>query len=205
MGVRDDAELEGYVFRLLPDYVRSSDDGTLALFLGRATVASMGPALRTADVADPNTSVSGTPEIANPLAAPRSWLAWLGYLIGIDTSALADADIRSALQDASTSQRRGSTAAMRVAVQRTLTGGKSCSILTDDGGNPYAIRVIVRTAQMPSGSATLAAATSEKPAGCSITVQAAAGTTWQQITTKSKTWAQVAAVGTWDDVLNWTP
>ena len=92
MAPRTDAQIEDYAYRLLPDYIRDDDPGTLATFLGKATDAAMGPSLRLVDVGDPDTSVTGTAELANPAAAPRTWLSWLAWLVGISLTGIPDAE-----------------------------------------------------------------------------------------------------------------
>lgn len=209
MAVRTDTELEGYVWRLLPDYVREDDDGTLETFLGKATLAGMAPALRIADVADPDTSVTGTAELANPAAAPRAWLRWLGYLVGINLDNIADANKRAAIADSATLQRRGSVRAIIRATQQTLTGSKSCRVYWNlSGSDPYLLTVVTLTSQTPSTVATLAAAWQEKPAGIDLELQTSAGALYSELATAytGDTYATLAADFTdYDDLGDWTP
>lgn len=198
------------VYRLLPDYAHAADEGTdwtLLAFTG-ATAVGLDKAVDLLHAIDPATSITGTCEIVNPDAAPRAFLPWLGWLVGIDTTVLADADVRGVIRDAVTSQRRGSVPAMAAAVRRTLTGSKDVTILTKppdpdypswdynqasedydadvrryDGGitDPWLIIVVTKTAQTPDENATLFAATSEKPAGVMLELQTLSGMTYAEL------------------------
>lgn len=195
------------VWRLLPDYIRDADtSGTLRAFVGGAAVG-LERAAAFLNAVDPDTAVSGTCELTNPAAAPRAWLPWLGWLLGIDTSAIPAEDVRAALATASGTQRRGSLAAIRSATQRTLTGGKSCRVYLDpDSDNPYLIRVVTVTAQTPDSAAALAAAVTEKPAGMQLELVPVTGGTWDELVAAFATWDEVAAhFATWDDVIAWIP
>lgn len=205
--MRSDTQLREYVWRLLPDYVRGDDDGTLEGFLGSATVASLGPALRIADVADPDTSVTRTAELANPAAAPRAWLRWLGYLVGINVDTIADADKRSAIADSSTLQRRGSVRAIIRAVQQTLTGSRSCRVYWNlSGSDPYLLTVVTLTSQTPDSIATLAAAVTEKPAGVDLDLQTTTGPLYSEVAAGFTDYDDLTSSFTdYDDLGDWTP
>lgn len=206
---RTDAQVESYVYRLLPDYVRDDDSGTLATFLGKATNAAMGPALRLSDQGDPDTSVSGTAELANPDFAPRTWLPWLAWLVGIDLTNIPDSEKRAAITQASSLRRRGSSASIIRAVQRTLTGSKSCRVFWNVGGSdPYEITVVTLTAQTPDSVASLAAAVTEKPAGIDLILQDVAGAIYSDLVTEytGQDYTDLAGDYTdYDDLADWTP
>lgn len=207
MAPRTEAQVEDYVYRLLPDYVRDDDPGTLATFLGKATGTAMGPALRLADVADPDTSVTGTAELANPDAAPRTWLAWLAWLVGIDLDGIPDAEKRTAISLSSSLQRRGSKRAIIRATQRTLSGSKSCRVYWNlSGTDPYLITVVTLTAQTANSSTTLAAAETEKPAGVDMILQTVAGATYAELAAEYADYDAVDAAFTdYDDLAAWVP
>lgn len=207
MAVRTDTELEGYVWRLLPDYVREDDNGDLETFLGKATLSAMGPTLRITDVGDPDTSVTGTAELANPAAAPRSWLRWLGYLVGINLDNIADADKRSAIADSATLQRRGSVRAIIRATQQTLTGSRSCRVYWNlSGTDPYLLTVVTLTSQTPDSVATLEAAVSEKPAGIDLELQTSSGALYSELAAAYTDYDDLASSFTdYDDLGDWTP
>ena len=204
---RTEAQVEEYVYRLLPDYVRDDDSGTLATFLGKATASAMGPALRLADVGDPDTSVTGTAELANPDAAPRTWLAWLGWLVGIDLDTIPDAEKRAAISQSSSLQRRGSKRSIIRATQRELTGSKSCRVYWNlSGTDPYLITVVTLTAQTPDSVAALAAAVTEKPAGIDLDLQTVTGATYAELAAEYADYDAVAAAFTdYDDLGDWVP
>lgn len=207
MAVRTDTELEGYVWRLLPDYVREDDNGDLETFLGKATLSGMGPTLRITDVGDPDTSVTGTAELANPAAAPRSWLRWLGYLVGINLDNIADADKRSAIADSATLQRRGSVRAIIRATQQTLTGSRSCRVYWNlSGSDPYLLTVVTLTSQTPDSIATLAAAVTEKPAGVDLDLQTTTGPLYSEVAAGFTDYDDLTSSFTdYDDLGDWTP
>jgi len=185
----------------LPDYVTAADgdNGTLFKWLG-SIAAQLDPALRILDSADPNTSVSGTCEIANAAMAPRSsdpnanWLGWLGWLVGIDTTSIGAPYVRAAVTAAITTQRRGSIGAMRDAIKRTLTGGQSVRIYVNvTGTDPWVINVITTTSQTPDEAATLAAAMSEKPAGAVLDLTVTEGSIYLEIAADFDTYGELAA------------
>lgn len=207
MAPRTDTQIEDYAYRLLPDYVRNDDDGTLSTFMGTATRVAMGPALRIADVGDPDTSVTGTAELANPDAAPRTWLSWLGWLVGINLSGIPDADKRSSISDSSTLQRRGSVRAIIRATQRTLTGSQSCRVYWNlSGSDPYLITVLTLTSQTADSAATLAAALTEKPSGVDLEVQTTTGGTYAELAAAYADYDALTADFTdYDDLAAWVP
>lgn len=207
MAPRTDTEIEDYAYRLLPDYVRDADDGTLGTFLGTSTLVAMGPALRIADVADPDTSVTGTAELANPAAAPRTWLNWLGWLVGINLSSVPDSDKRTSISDSSTLQRRGSVRAIIRATQRTLSGSQSCRVYWNlSGSDPYLITVLTLTTQTADTAATLAAAWTEKPSGVDLELQTTTGGTYAELAAEYADYDALAADFTdYDDLAAWVP
>jgi hypothetical protein len=197
------------VYRLLPDYLRAADEGndwTLARFTGAAAVG-LERLNEFLTLVDPDTSVTGTCELVNAAAVPRAYLAWLGWLVGIDTLVIPDADVRDAVGNAAATQRRGSVGAIRDAVQRTLTGSKSCRVYPNlSGTDPYVITVLTLISDTPDTAVTLAAAWSEKPAGVDLDLQTVTGSIWTEVVSQYATWdAVVAAHATWNDLVNWTP
>jgi hypothetical protein len=207
MAPRTDAQIEDYAYRLLPDYIRDDDPGTLATFLGKATDAAMGPSLRLVDVGDPDTSVTGTAELANPAAAPRTWLSWLAWLVGIDLTGIPDAERRTAISLSSSLQRRGSKRSIIRATQRTLTGSKSCRVYWNlSTTDPYLITVVTLTAQTPDGVDTLAAAVTEKPAGIDLELQTVTGATYAELPANFADYDALAAgLDDYDDLANYIP
>lgn len=209
MSVRTDADIEDYVWRLLPDYVREDDNGDLKAFMGKATLSAMAPALRLADVADPDTSPTRTAEIANPAAAPRPWLRWLAYLAGVDISNVADSDQRATIANATVSQRRGSSASIIRATKPTLSGTRSCRVYWNlSGSDPYLLTVVTLTSQTASTVATLAAAMTEKPAGIDLELVTVPGALYSELATEfaGDDYDDLAAAYTgYDDLADWIP
>ncbi len=196
-------------YRLFPDYMRAHDIGTDWMLL-RFIAAAATPLDRAGEflaIADPDTSVTGTCEIVNAAAAPRRYLPWLGWLVGIDTAALPDPDVRAAILNSTETQRRGSMNALRTAIARTLTGSKSVRIYWNiTGTDPYLLSVLTLTAETPDAGATLAAAWTEKPAGIALELNTVAGSIWNEVVAEYATWNDVvAAHATWDALVAWTP
>lgn len=162
------------VYGRLPDYVRDADaaqDYALKRYLA-ALLEPNSDVVRLVDSTDPDTSVTGTCELANPAAVDSRWLPWLGWLVGIDTANLSESDRREAVAQASTLQRRGSAAALKKTIARTLTGTRSVRVFHNiTGVDPYLITVLVRQSEVVDIDDTVAAALSEKPAGADLDLQ----------------------------------
>lgn len=197
------------VYRLLPDYAQAADEGadwTLARFTGAAAVGLEKPN-EFLTLVDPDTSVTGTCELVNAAAVPRAYLAWLGWLVGVDTSVIPDADVRDAVGSAADTQRRGAAGSIVEAVQRTLTGSRTVWVYSNVSGvDPYLITVLTLTAETASTPASLAAAQSEKPAGVDLELLTVAGSTWILANATYATWnAVVAAKATWTALVTAIP
>ena len=197
------------VYRLLPDFMRASDEGTdyAALRFVASSAVAFERAADFLTIVDPGTSVTGTCELVNAAACPRPYLGWLGWLVGVDTSQIPTPFVRDAVGNAAASQRRGSAGSIRDAVQRTLTGSKSCRVYPNlTGTDPYLISIFTLTSETADPATTLEAALSEKPAGCLIDLNVVAGSTWADVLAAYDTWADVvAAHPTWADLVTWLP
>ena len=197
------------VYRLLPDYVQAADeatDWTLRRYVGACAVG-LEKLNEFLTMVDPDTSVTGTCEIVNPAATPRAYLAWLGWLVGLDTSVFADSYVRAAVANAAVLQNRGTRASIINAVQNTLTGTKSVRFYSNLSGiDPYLITILTLTSETASVPATLAAAWAEKPAGVNLTVTATTGPVWADAVANYATWnATVAAKATWQALITAIP
>lgn len=197
------------LYRLLPDYIRSADeagDGTVGAILGAAG-AGLQPAVDLLTLADPATSVTGGCELADPWAAPRWALEWLGWLIGVPTTGIPAVDLRATLADAASVRRGGSIGAIHAAAQRTLTGSRKVRVYSNlSGTDPYLITVITATSQTPNPVATLAAVWDEKPAGVDLQLQVIAGSTYDELAAAWPTYSDLAAeFATYDDMTSWIP
>lgn len=163
------------VYRLLPDYVRAADEAAGWTLLAFTAGAAKGleKAVDLLTMADPDTSVSGTCELANADTIPRSWLPWLGWLVGVDVAAIPVAYARESVRDAAGSQVRGSRNAIAAAVARTLSNTVPWPRVWANlaGDDPYQITVVTTISQTPDETASLLAAWSEKPAGALLDLQ----------------------------------
>lgn len=198
-------------YRLLPDFVRAADsveaiDYTTLRYVGGAAVG-LEKASEFLTIVDPDTSASGTCELIDSRYCPRPYLGWLGWLVGIDTTVIADPFVRDAIGNAARTQRRGSKGSISDAVQRTLTGSKSCRVYWNlSGTEPYHLTVITLVAQTPDATASLNAALSEKPAGMSLELQTVNGPTYAEIAANFTDYADVAATfPTYTDMSTYLP
>lgn len=199
------------VYRLLPDFIRSADevetiDYTALRYVGAASVG-LENAAGFLTIVDPDTSVTGTCELVNAAACPRPYLGWLGWLVGVDVSQIADPFVRVAIGNAAATQRRGSKGSIRDAVQRTLTGSQSCRVYWNlSGTEPYLLTVITFTAQTPDSVATLEAALTDKPAGMDLELQTVDGATYAEIAANFPDYADVKATFlTYTDLSEYVP
>ena len=167
------------VYRLLPDFIRAADETTdyAALRLVGGLSVTLERANELLTLADPDTSLSGTCELVNAQAIPRSWLPWLGWLVGIDVASQPVEYARDIVAGAGESQRRGSRNAIKAAVTRTLSSPTPAPRVWANlsGTDPYLISVVTNTAQTPDEPATLLAAETEKPAGMVLELQTVVG------------------------------
>lgn len=199
------------VYRLLPDFMRSADEVDQVDYTALRYVAGASVGLERASdfltIVDPDTSVTGTCELVNAAACPRPYLGWLGWLVGVDITGIADPFVRVAIGNAAATQRRGSKGSIRDAVQRTLTGSKSCRVYWNlSGTEPYLLTVITITSQTPDETAALEAAFTEKPAGMELELQVVTGTTYAEIAANFTDYAEVAATfPTYTDMTTYVP
>lgn len=199
------------VYRLLPDFMRSADEIEQIDYTALRYVAGASVGLEKAadflTIVDPDTSVTGTCELVNADACPRPYLGWLGWLVGINISQIADPFVRVAIGNAAATQRRGSKGSIRDAVQRTLTGSKSCRVYWNlSGTEPYLLTVITFTSQTPDSVATLEAALTEKPAGLDLDLQTVDSATYAEIAAAFPTYADTSdAFPTYADMSDYVP
>jgi hypothetical protein len=128
---------------------------------------------------------------------------WLGQLAGVTDAAGTVEQQRLAVQGRGSS--RGTVAAIRAAVQATLTGTKRVTI-TERADGAYRIEVITYAPETPDTARTLAAVLSAKPAGLLLTYDAPLGQTWRDLNSTGQTWQQVKDSGlTWDQLRRVVP
>jgi hypothetical protein len=133
---------------------------------------------------------------------PPEALAWLGQFVGVRIPVgLTDAQQRAWILSMP-GFKRGTPAAMIAAVQATLTGTKTVTLVERDG-DPYALTVKTIPAETPNQTQTTNAILSQKPAGLTLGTASATGTqTWATLKTKNATWAiEVSKYTIWSNAL----
>jgi hypothetical protein len=111
-----------------------------------------------------NVIAPGWSQLLDADRAPDEALAWLGQWVGVRVTA-GSTPANQRLQIKSVGGwKRGTPGSLVAAIQATLTGTKSVTVIERNGG-PYNITVITKASETPSPSASLAAAVSQKAAG----------------------------------------
>jgi hypothetical protein len=131
---------------------------------------------------------------------PTEALGWLGQFVGVRIpGSLTDAQQRAWILSM-IGFRRGTPAAMIAAVQATLTGTKTVTLVERDG-DPYALTV--KTIAGETTPATSAAILSQKPAGITLGTTGTGGVqTWGTLKTRNATWAvELGKYGNWSNAL----
>ena len=194
--VEQPSPLGDLAYAYLPRYMRTADDGTV-LSLLRAAGAPVTDALRTL------TEAAAT---ADPLTTPYDRLAWLAAIAGIDVSTIAD---EGAVRTAIGTQAwrfRGCRSAIVLRVGQTLTGQRRVFVECPYLADPLKIRVRTYAAETPDADVTEAAIRAEVPAWLALTVDVAAGMTWDERKAAYTDWDDEKATGgTWNDLALETP
>lgn len=143
---------------------------------------------------------------------PDDAVRWLAQMLGVGAAqrVLSTADLRAYLVELTTNGRPavGTRAAIAEAARRFLTGDKQVGVVPSST-TPHTIVVLVRASEVPGGDlAALAAnirAAGVVPAGHNLTAVnavptwdtwlAAAGTTWDQVEGKARTWNDADSLG----------
>lgn len=191
------AALDGYLadlaYSYLPGYVRAADDGTVYALLGAACL----PVKPQVDVLRETT--------ADPMTVPAARLPWVAAAGGVDLTSVPDADKRAFITS-ETSRYRGNRSAIVQRVGLTLTGARRVFVECPYLGDPMRIRVRTYAAETPDPTATAAAIRAEVPAWLRLTIDTAAGMTWDQRKAKYGTFDDEKATGkTYDELAMETP
>lgn len=191
------AALDGYLadlaYSYLPGYVRAADDGTVYVLLGAACL----PVKPQVDVLRETT--------ADPMTVPAARLPWVAAAGGVDLTSVPDADKRAFIAS-ETSRFRGNRSAIVQRVGLTLTGARRVFVECPYLGDPARIRVRTYAAETPDPAATEAAIRAEVPAWLRLTIDTAAGMTWDQRKAKYGTFDDEKATGkTYDQLAMETP
>ena len=177
--------LSDLIWAYLPEYMKSSDDGTL-----RALVDAIA-----LPVADRVQLLSDPAHSADEYTIPFDRLPWLAAMAGVDVSSIPDDRKRAVLADPDY-RYRGSLTAIRKRVGETLTGAKSVEIVCPLSGDPDAISVTTFASQTPDAAATEAAIRAEIPAWMAATIVTnAAGQSYANLAADYADYATMTATG----------
>jgi hypothetical protein len=132
---------------------------------------------------------------------PPGALDWLGQFVGVRLpGGLTPEEKRIWIKDAS-GFRRGTVKAMIAAVQLTLTGEQSVSLIERDG-DPYYLTVAYDPAESPDQGRTMQAILSQKPAGLVLGTRPAGIQTWDEFKARQPTWAgEMTIYDDWQEAL----
>lgn len=135
----------------------------------------------------------------DPDLCPAEYLPYLAQYVGVTLEpSLTEQEQRDKIK-LPENFKRGTPAALRRAIERTLTGNKT--ILLDERHDDEAYQLRIRTfaTETPSESATLAAILTQKPAGLALTYDAIEGQSWDDLVADHADWNAVLA-----DYATWT-
>ena len=177
--------LSDLIWAYLPEYMKSSDDGTLRALVD---AIALPVASQVQLLSDPDYS-------SDEHTAPFDRLGWLAAMAGVDVSTVPDDRKRAVIADPDY-RYRGSLTAIRKRVGETLTGAKSVEIVCPYGGDPDAIGVTTFASQTPDAPATEAAIRAEIPAWMEATIVTnAAGQSYTNLAADYATYAVMTATG----------
>jgi len=170
------------VWDLLPDYVRTADEGALEAFLSAAQTPVAAPVTRWLDAAA---------DQVDPQRCPADALPWLARLVGVDIGGLDDEQARWLLS------RRGATAAgstqgLRDAVGATLTGDRGISLVWS---GIWTLTILIAPSVVADPALTLDTAQRNTPAGVKVDIQPSTPVTLADLAASYATLADLAATG----------
>lgn len=129
----------------------------------------------------------------DPALCPVEYLPYLAQFTGSTlVDSMSEAEKRAAIE-LPEGWSRGTPAAMRQAIGRTLTGSKHIYMDERAGGSAYALTIRTQTAETPSATATEAAAVSQKPVGVVLDFAAITGRTYAELDADFADYAAVEA------------
>lgn len=136
----------------------------------------------------------------DPATCPVENLPYLAQFVGVElTESMTETEKREAITEP-VGFARGTPAAIRIAITRTLTGTKRIVIKERE---PSAYGVYIRTfsAETPSAAATEAAIRAVKPAGLVLDYAASTGSTFTDLDADFATYSALdAAYSTYDEL-----
>lgn len=152
----------------------------------------------TYDIIRDRDDLPGWSVLFDPDQAPSNALPYLSQFVGaILTADMSDADRRNEIKSPG-QWRRGTPAAMRAAIRRTLSGGQNVWISERFAGEPYHLWVRTLDTETPDQAATHAAIISQKPLGILLDYDVVSGWSWSDVVSEFTDWDDAAAgADTW--------
>lgn len=156
--------------------------------------------------ADREDDAPGWQILFDPDLCPVEALPYLGQFVGVVVEpSWSEAETRQAIREP-LGFRRGTPAALRLAVERTLTGSRSVYIDERYTGSAYRLRVRTLASETPDAGVTLAAVLSQKPVGTVLTYAAIVGWSWDDVVEEYDSWTELlGAHPTWNDLVTTVP
>lgn len=152
------------------------------------------------DLVQADEEYDGWVRMLDPDTSPSYTLGYLAQFAGVALEPLwTDQERRDAIKTPN-GFRRGTIAAMRAAIQRTLTGAKDVFFLERSGGSAYELTVNTIENQTPDEAASYAAALSQKPAGIILLFNVAGTRPYSDVDADHATYTSLETEGTYKDV-----
>lgn len=123
---------------------------------------------------DQDSGLPGWAPVFDTVTNPQ-WLDWRGQFVGVTRPAGIDDAGMEMLVQHPTGFNRGSVAAMKTAMQATLTGTLTVLINTRVGAAPFVMTAATFTSETPNPQATLLALQSQMPAWMQFTYSTVTG------------------------------
>lgn len=144
--------------------------------------------------------------VFDPEACPSYALAYLGQFVGVALEPALSEDEQRRKITVPEGWRRGTTAAMISAVQRTLTDTQTVIFQERYPDNAYNLSVRTLAEETPDEAATLRAILTQKPIGIKLSYEAIVGLTWDDLAAEYSDWDAVsAAFSDWDTLATTLP
>lgn len=154
-----------------------------------------------AAVVQPSGSQPGYAILADPVNVPAQWLPWLAQFVGVDLTTSPDAAHSRLWIKSPLGYTRGTTAAMLLAAQATLTGTKTVYFYTRYNGEAFLIKAATLESETPSQVSTRQAIESMMAAWDVLLYEAVKGGTYGLLEASHAKYSEVeAAHPTYEDL-----